>query len=159
VLCFGKSTLSIFGGVNAVVMLFVFVFFIPVISKFNILINMIIGAFLQAIALLMLILMPKNSLVLAIICVSIFAIGFSLFRSFIDAILAEVSDGKERAGIYSLVNTLISVLSVILGLSSGYLFEYNPRLIYILSIGILLISAVLLFMLLNIRKHKIAPIE
>ncbi|HZK70426.1 MAG TPA: MFS transporter, partial [Clostridia bacterium] len=132
----------------------VFVFIIPIISRFNLVLNMLVGTIVQAIALLMLIVIPKNSFSMAIICVAIFAIGYSLFRSFSDAILAEVSAGRERAGIYSLINTVISLFSVLIGLSSGYLYAYNPRSIYILSIVILLLSAVFLFMFLKIGNHN-----
>jgi MFS family permease len=154
VLGIDKSMLSVLGGVNSVVMLIVFVFIIPRISRFNLVLNMIAGAVIQALALLMLIIIPKNSLFTAIVCVAIFAVGFSLFRSFIDAILAEVSDGRERASIYSLINTVISLFSIIIGLASGYLFTYNPRSIYILSIGLLLLSAIFLSMLLKIENHN-----
>jgi len=154
VLGIGKPALAILGSVNSVVMLIVFVFIIPIISRFNLVLNMLVGTIVQAIALLMLIVIPKNSFSMVIICVAIFAIGYSLFRSFSDAILAEVSAGRERAGIYSLTNTVISLFSVLIGLSSGYLYAYNPRSIYILSIGILLLSAVFLFMLLKIGNHN-----
>lgn len=154
VLGIGKPALAILGSVNSVVMLIVFVFIIPIISRFNLVLNMLVGTIVQAIALLMLIVIPKNSFSMAIICVAIFAIGYSLFRSFSDAILAEVSAGRERAGIYSLINTVISLFSVLIGLSSGYLYAYNPRSIYILSIVILLLSAVFLFMFLKIGNHN-----
>lgn len=154
VLGIGKPALAILGSVNSVVMLIVFVFIIPIISRFNLVLNMLVGTIVQAIALLMLIVIPKNSFSMAIICVAIFAIGYSLFRSFSDAILAEVSAGRERAGIYSLINTVISLFSVLIGLSSGYLYAYNPRSIYILSIVILLLSAIFLFMFLKIGNHN-----
>ena len=154
VLGIGKPALAILGSVNSVVMLIVFVFIIPIISRFNLVLNMLVGTIVQAIALLMLIVIPKNSFSMAIICVAIFAIGYSLFRSFSDAILAEVSAGRERASIYSLINTVISLFSVLIGLSSGYLYAYNPRSIYILSIVILLLSAVFLFMFLKIGNHN-----
>lgn len=149
-----KSALSILGGVNSAVMLIVFAFVIPVISRFNLVINMIIGTIVQAAALFMLIVIPKNNLTIIIFCVVTFAIGYSLFRAFNDSILAEVTDGKERAGIYSMLNTVISILSALAGLASGYLYAYNPRSIYVLSIGILLISCIFLILFFIIAENN-----
>jgi MFS family permease len=149
-----KSALSILGGVNSAVMLVVFVFVIPIISRFNLILNMIIGTIVQAAALFMLIVIPKNNLTITIFCVATFAVGYSLFRAFNDSILAEVTDGKERAGIYSMLNTVISILSALAGLASGYLFAYNPRSIYVLSIGILLISCIFLILFFIIAENN-----
>ena len=149
-----KSALSILGGVNSAVMLIVFAFVIPVISRFNLVINMIIGTIVQAAALFMLIVIPKNNLTIIIFCVVTFAIGYSLFRAFNDSILAEVTDGKERAGIYSMLNTVISILSALAGLASGYLYAYNPRSIYVLSIGILLLSCIFLILFFIIAENN-----
>jgi MFS family permease len=149
-----KSALSILGGVNSAVMLIVFAFVIPVISRFNLVLNMIIGTIVQAAALFMLIVIPKNNFTITIFCVVTFAVGFSLFRAFNDSILAEVTDGKERAGIYSMLNTVISILSALAGLASGYLYAYNPRSIYVLSIGILLISCIFLILFFIIAENN-----
>jgi MFS family permease len=154
VLGIGKSAISILGAVNSVVMLVVFVLIIPVISRFNMVLNMIVGIIIQAVALVFFVLIPSNHLTSTIFCVALFALGFSLFRPFIDAILAEVTDGRERAGIYSLLNTVISIFSSLLGLFSGYLYAINPRFIYLESIGILLLSTIFLFLFLNAKKMK-----
>lgn len=134
-------------------MLVVFVLVIPRISRFN-LTNMIVGIFIQIVSLILFILIPSHHLISAIFCVALFALGFSLFRPFIDAILAEVTDGRERAGIYSLLNTVISIFSSLLGLLSGYLYSIDPRLIYLESIGILLLSVLVLFLFWNVKRQK-----
>lgn len=154
VLGIGKSAISILGAVNSVMMLVVFVLIIPIISRFNMVLNMIVGIIIQAVALVFFILIPSNHLTSTTFCVALFALGFGLFRPFIDAILAEVTDGRERAGIYSLLNTIISVFSSLLGLFSGYLYAINPRLIYLESIGILLLSTIFLFLFLNMKKMQ-----
>ena len=146
VLGINKSAISILGGVNSAVMLIIFVLVIPIISRLNLVVNMITGILIQAIALFWFIALPRDNLTAAIVCVSFFAVGFSLFRPFIDAILAEVTDGKERAGIYSLLNTVICIFSALIGVFSGYLYAFNPRLIYLISVGILLLCAIILIM-------------
>ena len=153
VLSIGKSTVSVLGAVNSVVMLFIFVLVIPVISRFLPEKNMLTGIILQAIALFGFVLIPRNHLTCVIFFVVVFAVGFGIFRPFIDALLAEVTDGRERAGIYSLLNVAISVLSSLFGLFSGYLYVVNPRLIYILSIGLLLMCIVLLAFFTRLRAH------
>lgn len=153
VLGIGKSTVSVLGAVNSAVMLLIFVLVIPAISRFHPERNMLIGILLQAAALLGFVLLPRNNLTAVIFFVVVFAAGFGLFRPFIDAILAEVTDGRERAGIYSLLNMAISVLSSLLGLVSGYLYGVNPRLIYILSIGLLMICVILLLFFSRLRAH------
>ena len=154
VLCIGKSTISVLGAVNSAVMLLVFVFLIPVISRFLPEKNMLAGIVLQMAALLGFVLIPRNHLFGVIFFVVVFALGFGIFRPFIDGLLAEVTDGRERAGIYSLLNMAISVLSSLFGLYSGYLYIINPRLIYILSIGFLLVCTVLLVLFTRLRAHS-----
>lgn len=149
----GKSTVSVLGAVNSAVMLFIFVLVIPAICRFRPEHNMLTGILLQAAALLGFILIPRGSLAAAIFFVVVFAVGFGLFRPFIDAILAEVTDGRERAGIYALLNTVISILSSLLGLVSGYLYAVNARLIYILSLGILLACILLLILFARLRAR------
>jgi MFS family permease len=152
VLGIGKSAISILGGVSSVVMLIVFVVITPIISRFNLVLNMIAGILLQAIALFLFIVIPHNNLAITIACVALFAVGFSLFRPFIDAILAQVTDGRDRAGIYSLLNTVIGLASALIGFYSGYLYQFNPRLIYLVSIGILLLSAAALLLFFIVKK-------
>jgi len=152
VLKIDKSTIAILGGVNSAVMLFVFVFVNPVISKYNKLLTMIVGLLIQSISLFLLTVIPPSSLSITIACVALFAIGFSIFRPFIDAVFAEVTEGNERAGIYSLFNTITSILSALIGLVSGFLYVLNPRLLYIISIIILFSCIALLAMLIRFFK-------
>jgi len=144
VLGIGKSTVSILGGVISATMLVVFVFVNPIISRYNRVINMITGLIIQACSLFMLVLIPQNLFLMAIVSVMLYAVGFSVFKPFIDSMLAEVTEGSERAGIYSLINTMTSILSTMVGFISGYLYVLNPRLIYIVSIIMLLFCAAIL---------------
>ncbi|MDD4570378.1 MAG: hypothetical protein PHE70_09665, partial [Tepidanaerobacteraceae bacterium] len=77
-------------------------------------------------------------------CIMLCAAGFGIFKPFVDTMLAEFTEGKARAIVYSLVNTAISILSAIMGFVSGYLYDLNPRLIYITSIFILSLCLVIL---------------
>ncbi len=139
VLNLDKSAISILGGVSAAVMLLVFTFLtprLPHLKRFN---SMAIGMLFQIIALITFIIIPPGRFDLAVLCVFLFALGFGVAKPFIDSLLAEVSGGKERAGIYAIHNTAVSIFCAVLGFASGYLYEISPNLIYIISIGFLLI--------------------
>jgi predicted MFS family arabinose efflux permease len=149
-----KASISILGGVNSGIMLLIFLFVIPVISRFNMLKNMITGFIIQAAAMLLFTAIPLGGLNIAIVNMIIFAIGFGISRPFIDALLANATTGTERAGLYSLNNTLISIFSAISGLASGYLYKLNPRLLYYISFDILLICMSLFLVLLRKKKTQ-----
>ncbi len=160
VLVIDKSSISILGGVNSGIMLLIFLFVIPIISRFNILKNIIAGFIIQSMVMLLFTIIPMGSLTIAIINMIIFAVGFSISRPFIDALLANATNGTERAGIYSLNNTVISIFGAISGLVSGYLYKLNPRLLYYISFGILLVCIALIIALLRkktlvIRRKEI----
>jgi MFS family permease len=148
-----KASISILGGVNSGIMLLVFLFVIPIISRFNLLKNMIAGFIIMALATLLFTVIPLGSLTIAIINMMIFAVGFSISRPFIDVTLANATKGTERAGIYSLNNTIISIFGAISGFASGFLYKLNPRLLYYISFGILLVCMSLIMVL--IRKRNI----
>lgn len=140
----GKSSISILGGVYSGVMFFIFVFIVPAISKRNNTRNMQIGLLIQAASLFLLILIPAGSLLTVIFCIGTYAAGFGIFRPFLDTMLAGVTEGNERAGIYSLINTVTCVITALLGFVSGSIYVFNPRFLYLISIAILLASVVLL---------------
>jgi MFS family permease len=148
-----KASISILGGVNSGIMLLIFLFVIPFISRFNMLKNIIIGFIIQAFSMLLFTMIPLGSLTTAIINMIVFAVGFSISRPFIDAALANATTGKERSGIYSLNNTLISIFGALSGLASGFLYKSNPRLLYYISSGILLICVILIMILLRKKKN------
>ena len=153
-----KSAIAILGGINATVMFLVFIFLTPLFSRWNRFYMMITGVLLQLLSLIMFITIPPQNFWMAIICVVLFALGFGMAKPFIDSILAEVTEGKERAGIYALYNTAVSVLCSGLGFASGYLYELNPALIYLVSIGILIFCMGSLFWL-NAKKGSRQCVE
>jgi MFS family permease len=148
------STVSILGGINSIMMLIINVFVVPKITRYNKLKNMIWGLGIQAISLCLFILIPVSSFSATVVSVMLFAIGFSIFKPFIDVVLAEFTEGAERSGIYSLSYTIISISSAVMGLISGYIYGLNPRLLYVLSILILSSCIVILALLFKARKKS-----
>lgn len=151
VLKLSTSTISILGGVYSAIMFVVFVFINPIISRFNNIMNMIVGLVIQAVSLFLLIIIPSGNLIITILCITLFAAGFGVFRPFIDSLLAEVTECKERAGIYSILNTFTCVLTALIGFVSGGMYVFNPRLLYIVSIAILLACVGILISFLKTR--------
>lgn len=147
VLKLDKSAISLLGGVNALMMLLVFSFLTPRLSHEQRFPHMAAGLIFQILALIMFITIPPAKFGGAAIAVILFAIGFGVVKPFNDSLLAEVTQGKERAGIYALHNTAVSISSAGMGLASGHLYQSNPNLIYVISISILLISIGLLIWL------------
>ena len=147
VLKLDKSAISLLGGINALMMLLVFSFLTPRLSHERRFSHMAAGLIFQILALIMFITIPPAKFGVAVIAVILFAIGFGIVKPFNDSLLAEVTQGKERAGIYALHNTAVSISSAGMGLASGYLYESNPNLIYVISISILVIGIGLLIWL------------
>lgn len=147
VLRLDKSAISLLGGVNALMMLLVFSFLTPRLSHERRFSHMAAGLIFQILALIMFITIPPAKFGVTIIAVILFAIGFGVVKPFNDSLLAEVTQGKERAGIYALHNTAVAFSSAGMGLASGHLYQSNPNLIYVISISILFIGFGLLFWL------------
>lgn len=141
----GESSISVLGGIYSGVMFFVFVFIIPSISGVNDTRNMQIGLAIQAVSLLLLILLPAGNLTAVILCIGAYAAGFGIFRPFLDTMLAEVMEGEERAGVYALINTVTCIATALIGIFSGGIFLLNARLLYVISIFILIACVILLY--------------
>ncbi|MGI6669888.1 MAG: MFS transporter [Acetivibrionales bacterium] len=140
----GKSSVSILGGVYSGVVLFVAVFITPAIARYNNARNIMYGFAIQAVSLFILIMLPTGSLPATMLCIGIYALGFGICRPFIDAMLAEATEGNKRARIYSLVNTVACAATAVLGFVSGSIYLFDPRFIYIVSIAILTTCIILL---------------
>jgi MFS family permease len=153
VLNLSKSSISVLGGVYSAVLFLIFVFINPIICRFNKNFNMIIGLIIQVISLFLLVIIPSGNLLIAALCIVIFSIGFGIFRSLIDSLLAEVTEGSERAGIYSIINTITCIITAVIAFVSGSLYVFNPKLLYVASIVILLICGGMLVLLMNKGKE------
>ncbi len=156
VLKLDKSTISLLGGINALMMLLVFSFLTPRLSHERRFSHMTAGLIFQILALILFITIPPAKFGVTIIAVILFAIGFGVVKPFNDSLLAEVTQGKERAGVYALHNTAVSISSAGMGLASGHLYQSDPNLIYVISISILFIGIGLLIWLRLGQKKTIS---
>ncbi|MCX7771954.1 MAG: MFS transporter [Clostridia bacterium] len=150
-----KATVSVLGAVYAGVMLFVFLVINPLISKKHVSGSIVLGLVLQALALVGVTLIPAGFMVFAILAVGLYAFGYGIFTPFNNALFADVSDGRERAGIYSLVNTVTSILSAVIGAVSGFIYAFEPRLIFFITVLFLAlcVGAMVWYMAIE-KKHQ-----
>jgi MFS family permease len=139
VLKLDKSVIAVLGGVSAAVMFMIFVLVIPRCSHLNRYFLMAGGVLLQIVSLIFFITLPAGSFIIVFLCAGIFAIGYGLSKPFIDAVLAEATYGTERAAIFAIHNTAVAIFSAIFGFLSGFLYGLHPALLYMLSIGILVV--------------------
>lgn len=140
-----KSTISILGSVNAVVMLSIMIFINPILNRFNATRNMILSLIIQVVALSMMISIPHNNFTGAALTVGVFSLGYGIFLPFMNTLLAKVTEGcQERAGIYAFNNIAVSIISIVVASISGNLYVINPRSIYIISIVLLIVCFILL---------------
>lgn len=150
-----RSAISFLGGAGPAVMFLVFVFVnprVPATRRFQ---AMIVGLIIQILALAGFIMIRPGRFGLALLVVASFAVGFSITKPFLDTVMAHATSGKERAGVYSLSYTLISVLTAFMGVISGYLYQIHPGLIFGLSI--LLLAACLSLLLILQAKYENMP--
>ncbi len=135
-----EASISILGSVYAVGMLIAMVIINPLVQRLNIFINLITGALLNTAGIVMLVIIPSGSLPAAIVSIVVTSVGFGIFKSVLDAALAITTEGKDRAGIYSIVNLLSSILGILTAGLCGILYPLNPKSVYFISIIILFVS-------------------
>lgn len=159
VLKIDKPMISLLGMANSATMITTQVFINSYLSGQNPIKNMILALILQAIALFSLTVISGNNFIVVVLCIIVFAMGYGIFKPFVDSMLAELTEGSTRATIYSLVNTAISTFSALMGFVSGYIYDLNPRLIYITSIAILAFCMVVLMALKRLLYDEYTDVE
>lgn len=152
-----ESLISFLGGISSIATLVALVFWVPRLNKKDSLWSLFAGLVLQLSSLVLLILIPPGSFFAVALVIILYALGFGLFRPSIDSLFAEVTAGKERAGLYGLNNTLTSILSAMAGFFSGKIYNKSPVSIYILSIVILLLCFVGLISYALLEKKTLLP--
>lgn len=138
------SLVSILGGAYSVTTLIIFVFINPILAGLNRIKTIVVGLAIQIFACILYITVPAGNLYIAVLCVICYASGFSIFRPLIDSLFADSTEGHLRAGYYSLLNTVCCTLTAIMGAFSGYLYEFDKRSIYVVSVILLLACLVII---------------
>jgi MFS family permease len=147
-----KAAVSALGAVYASVMLFVFLLINPMVPKKHVSSCILAGLALQGAALLGISLMPSEGMLYAILAVGLYSFGYGVFLPFFNTLFADISDGREMAGIYSIVQTATSILSAAIGAVSGFIYAAQPRLIFFITVLFLLLCACTMLVYINYNK-------
>lgn len=147
------AVISVLGAFYSAGMLFAMIVINPLIQKVNIFISLIMGAIVNIAGLVLLVVIPGKSLVAAIAAVVLTSVGFGILKSVIDAALAITTEGKARAGIYSISNLLSSVLGMLAAGIIGILYPGNPASVYIMS-AIMLFVVIVCFVVVILWEKK-----
>lgn len=154
VLKLDKSLIAVIGGLSSAAMFVIFVFVIPQLAHQKRARYMIAGMAVQIAALVWFMVSPPGSFWSAALCVIFFAVGYGIAKPFLDTVLAAYTDGKERAGIFAVQNTAISLFGALGGFVSGFLYQRQPQSIYVLSIG-LLMACIIVVAIIGKRNDQI----
>jgi MFS family permease len=154
VLGLDKTFISSLGTLSSVVMLLVFLFLVPMMSKNDSRVNLLTATIVQIVSFIILIMIPRGSFAMAALSTAVYFVGFGIARTYMDSMFADAAEGKERAGIYSVTNIVTSLLTAGIGPLTGLLFTYKPVMVYMVAIAILLAVAALLFHSLNTAKKR-----
>ena len=151
-----KAAASILGGVYAGVMLLCFVYNANTARK-NIPASILTGLFLQTAAFFWITMLPHGMMIYAVLAVGIYSFGHGIFMPFFSTLLADISEGKERAGIYSLLNTVTAILSAIIGSVSGFIYAADPRYVFYLTAFITALCFIGMIMFMYMIKSRQVP--
>lgn len=155
VLGLDKTLVSSLGTLSSIIMLLVFIFLVPRMSKYDSRVNLLAAAVVQIISFVMLILVPRGNFAMAAAGTAVYFLGFGMARTYMDSMFADAAEGRERAGIYSLSNIATGLLTAAIGPLTGFLFTYRPVMVYLVGVVLLLAVAVLLFYSLNAAKKSL----
>jgi len=147
------AVISLLGAFYSAGMLFAMIIINPLMQKLNIFVSLIAGTIVNITGLILLVVIPGKSLTAAIIAVIMTSVGFGILKSVMDAALAITTEGKARAGIYSISNLLSSVLGMLAAGMAGILYPVNPGSVYIMS-AIMLFVVVLCFVIVLLWERK-----
>lgn len=154
-----KTAIAFLGGVNSCALFAVLAFLVPALKSAHRRGAVFWGLGLQAAALVMYVLIPRASLYWAMAATLVFAFGFGLFRPFLDSLLAGATEGKERAGLYSVMHLCLTSLCALMGVVSGYLYHLRPALLYLVCLGMLGACGILLRFGLGSRRERAGAVS
>ncbi|HEY8392763.1 MAG TPA: MFS transporter [Capillibacterium sp.] len=151
----GEALVSLLGLINSVTIWLVLAFLLPRLQEG--LFPLLLGIGFHLGYLLILLLCKPGTFWPLVIAIILYALGFGLFRPLVDALFADITEGKERAGLYGLNSLFTSILTALAGFYSGRLYERSPVGIYLFSLVILLFCLAGLFLYAFLEKKPLGP--
>ncbi|NLY90229.1 MAG: MFS transporter [Firmicutes bacterium] len=151
----GEVLVSLLGLINSVTIWLVLAFLLPRLQQG--LFPLLLGVGFHLCYLIILLVIKPGTFWPLTIAIIFYALGFGLFRPLVDALFADITEGKERAGLYGLNSALTSILSALAGFYSGRLYERSPVAIYLFSLVIILFCLAGLFLYAFLEKKPLGP--
>ena len=115
-----------------------------------------LGFAIQIPFVIIMMLIPKGNLLLCCVAVFIYALGFSVTKTYLDSLLANVTEQipERRSNLYAINNVLISLTGMGSTALAGVLFVVQPESLFVLSLLILLLALGVAFSLYRGMKKR-----
>lgn len=144
---FSAKSIAIFPAVHSGVMLLIFVFFMPLLSKSDPKRPIIGGLLLSAAGYLILIFAAGPSYLMIFTSTVLSAAGTAVVSPFVRSLLANSIKDEDRAKVLSILNVLLLASTVPFGYIGGTLSAISERLPFLLIVATLAISLLLVLAL------------
>jgi MFS family permease len=151
---FDIARVSVVGIFSSVSMLVVFVFVTPKLLKNDHRMVMLYAILSLIAATAILLMMPANTFWLLIVGIVLYSIGYQVLFPFVQSMLADATEGNERAGIYSLQSILVGTSTAVAGIVAGSLYTVNPKLLFGASLVILILMMILVAILRKLHQKS-----
>ena len=149
-----EGTIGIFPAITSAVMLFIFLFVMPVLGKFKVTRPLSWGFILSIISNGILVLSPQGKLYIVVIATFIGAVGAAMIYPFVESMVANSIDDENRAKTMSILYVVVLGVSAPFGYIGGVLSSISARLPFVLMIATFLISLLLLAAIESVEKRK-----
>jgi MFS family permease len=149
---FSDSTVAVFPAIHSVVMLTVFVFVMPAVSRLNITRAVRLGFAGSILGFLVFVITPSAYLVPAIAATILTAFGMAVVFPTVESLLTNAIVDADRAKVMAILNVFLFGASAPFGYLGGLLAERNARLPFVLVTALLLMATAIVGLL--TRHHR-----
>jgi MFS family permease len=137
---FSESVVGVFPAIHSVVMLTVFVFVMPAVSRLNVTRAVRLGFAGSIAGFLVFVLSPSAHFVAAIAATVLTAFGMAVVFPTVESLLTNAIVDVDRAKVMAILNVFLFGVSAPFGYLGGLLAEQNARLPFVLVLGLLALA-------------------
>lgn len=149
-----EESIGVFPAISSAVMLCVFLFVIPALSRFEAVKPLTWGTVTLCLSYLFLVLTPRYSYTAVTISTILGALGSAVVNPFVQLILVNRISDNNRAITMSVLYVILYAISAPFGYIGGVLSSVSEKLPFVVIIASLLISILLLFVLGREERRK-----
>lgn len=141
-----QESVALFPALSSAVSLLIYVFVMPSVRKFGLRRPLAFGIVASVLSNLLLILAPEGSYLAVTLSTLAGAVGVAFVIPFVDTIVANSVDDRNRAKILALLYTMLFAIATPFGYIGGLLSSIEPRLTSVLLTALFCASFALLFL-------------